>query len=201
MNSDAAPAANVLLVRHAESLRERDGDGRLVERLSPAGEVAAIALAERLAAQLAPRHVIYASPWPRSRATAVLLSNRSGAPVYVDDDLQEQWLPLDAGAGSGGLDALRAAAVDSSSAGETRGALEQRCRDALHGALQANPDHQVIFVTHNGVIAALARALGEPRAPTLPHCGVMAWHVPVPANAGAPLAGRLLATMPAPPVS
>ncbi len=181
--------ANVYLVRHAEPLRERDADGRLVERLTPSGDAAA----RRLAAQLAARWglgnssgagseapVIYASPWPRARDTAVLISAATGAAVFVDDDLQEQKLRIDAGA----RDQWR------HPPGEPPDALHARASDCLRGALQANPGRRLVLVTHNRVIAALARALGAADFKPLSYCGVQSWRVPVPASADAPLRGE-----------
>lgn len=184
--------ANVYLVRHAEPIREHDADGRLVERLTESGIAETRRLAARLAAEwgLPQTHesgiaraeapVIYASPWPRSRETAALISAVTGAPVFVDDDLQERKLRLDAGR----------AAPPANPAGESPDALHARALDCLRGALQANPGRRLVLVTHNRVIAALARALGASGFEPLPYCGMQRWYVPEPPAASARLRGE-----------
>lgn len=183
---------NVFLVRHAEPIREHEANGRLVERLTDTGIAQARSLAARLAstwrlpqvsepaASGTAAPVIYASPWPRSRDTAVLISVATGGPVFIDDDLQEQKLRIDAGAG------LRRPHPP----GESADALHARALDCLRGALQANPGRRLVLVTHNRVISALAHALGRAEVDPLPYCGVQSWRVSVPRTASAALRGE-----------
>ncbi len=165
-------AANLILVRHGETLLNRDGrvQGLSDAPLSDLGEAQALAVAGALAPD-APFH-LYASPLSRAAQTARPIADAHGTLPTTVPDLRE--------ADVGDLDGLTIAQVRerypefmrrwAEDAGEVtmpggESLSDVRCRAwrAVRDLVARHPDATVVAVTHNFVIqAVLSAALRVP---------------------------------------
>jgi probable phosphoglycerate mutase len=157
----------MLLVRHAQSAWNEAGrwQGHADPPLSDLGRRQAAAAAGRLGTVDA----IVASPLERAHHTAVILAESTGiGPVVVHPDLIER----DVGEWSG----LTRAEIETGwpgflEAGERPAGFEPdeplvaRALAALAELAAAHPGGELLVVTHGGVISAIERAHGHPRAP------------------------------------
>ncbi len=164
----------LLLIRHAESVwnAERRWQGRADPPLSETGRSEASRAAEALRGEI---DVAVASPQQRARDTARIIATVLGlGDVETDEALCE----VDVGAFSGltieevtdryadELAEWRSHDIDvAAPGGETRAAMLDRVRPALHRIAAAHPDRRVLIVTHGGVIGALERSLDAEAGP------------------------------------
>ncbi len=169
-----AGAADILLIRHGESMPARPGEsfpmagGHGDPALHETGQAQAAAVAERL--QRAPLAAIYVTTLQRTHQTAAPLAARLGLTPRVESDLREVHL----GDWDGGLYRIKAAENDPAfqralerrewgeiPGAETTAALHTRVRAGLLRIAAAHPDQLVAAVVHGGVIgAAMAMASG-----------------------------------------
>jgi len=169
-----AGAADILLIRHGESLPARPGEsfpmtgGHGDPALHENGHAQARAVAERLHRE--PISALYVTTLQRTHQTAAPLAARLGLTPRVEADLREVHL----GDWDGGLYRIKAAendpafqrARDNREWGEIPGAettaqLHARVRSGLLRIAQAHPDQLIAAVVHGGVIgAAMALACG-----------------------------------------
>ncbi|SDC08237.1 histidine phosphatase family protein [Ruegeria marina] len=167
-------AADLLLIRHGESLAARPGvafptrDGHGDPALHPTGEAQARAVGERLKSE--PLAAIYVTTLQRTHQTAAPLAAHLGLKPIVEPDLREVFL----GDWDTGEYRIRAAnrdpafllAQDRQEWGEIPGAettaqLHARVRSGLFRIAGRHPDQRVAVFVHGGVIgAALAMACG-----------------------------------------
>ncbi len=155
----------LLLVRHAESLGNREGrlQGRCEFSLTERGQRQAEALALRLAAMS--MAALYASPLLRVRETAEPLAAQAGLAIRLEPRVQE----YDFGGAISGLtwreirgqrpeivETLRGGGPDFPSypGGEDRGPFQERVCQALWEIVARHEaDEAVAVVTHGGPIA------------------------------------------------
>ena len=169
-----AGAADILLIRHGESMPARPGesfplkDGHGDPALHDNGHAQARAVAERL--QREPISAIYVTTLQRTHQTAAPLAERLGMAPRVEADLREVHL----GDWDGGLYRIKAAENDPAfqrarerrewgelPGAETTAALHARVRAGLMRIAAAHPDELIAAVVHGGVIgAAMAMASG-----------------------------------------
>lgn len=167
-----AGAADILLIRHGESMPARPGesfpmkDGHGDPALHENGHAQARAVGARLAA--APIAAIYVTTLQRTHQTAAPLADRLGLTPMIEPDLREVHL----GDWDGGLYRIKAAENDPAFAraietrewgaipgAETTAALHARVRAGLLRLAAAHPDQLIAAVVHGGVIgAAMAMA-------------------------------------------
>ena len=165
-------AAKLILVRHGETLLNREGrvQGVSDAPLSDLGESQARAVASALAPD-AP-FCLYASPLSRAAQTARPIADAHGAPPTTVPDLRE--------ADVGDLDGLTIAQVRerypefmrrwaedagqvTMPGGESLGDVRCRAWRAVRDLVARHPDATVVAVTHNFVIqAVLSAALRVP---------------------------------------
>lgn len=171
-----AGAADILLIRHGESMPAIPGDpfplvdGHGDPALHPNGEAQAVAVGARLKSQ--PLSAIYVTTLRRTHQTAAPLAAHLGLTPRVEPDLREVFL----GGWEGGEYRMHAAqghpAFERARAGQEWGAipgaettaqLHARVRAGLLRIAAAHPDEHVAAVVHGGVIgAAMAIASGAP---------------------------------------
>lgn len=169
-----AGAADLLLIRHGESMPARPGesfpmkDGHGDPALHPNGQAQAQAVAERLQGE--PLAALYVTTLQRTHQTAAPLAERLGLTPRIEPDLREVHL----GDWDGGLYRIKAAEGDPAFArarerrewgeipgAETTAALQARVRTGLLRIAASHPDQLVAVVVHGGVIgAAMALATG-----------------------------------------
>lgn len=167
-----AGAADILLIRHGESMPARPGEsfpmtgGHGDPALHENGHAQAHAVAERLHRE--PIAAIYVTTLQRTHQTAAPLAGRLGLAPRVEADLREVHL----GDWDGGLYRIKAAENDPAftrardnrewgeiPGAETTEALHARVRAGLLRIAAAHPDQLIAAVVHGGVIgAALAMA-------------------------------------------
>ena len=165
-------AANLILVRHGETLLNREGrvQGLSDASLSDLGHAQARAVAKALVPD-APFH-LYASPLSRAAQTARPTADALGALPTTVPDLRE--------ADVGDLDGLTIAQVRerypefmrrwaedagevTMPGGESLGDVRRRAWRAVRDLVARHPDATVVAVTHNFVIqAVLSAALRVP---------------------------------------
>lgn len=170
-----AGAADILLIRHGESMPARPGmsfpmkDGHGDPALHENGHAQARAVGDRLAAD--PIAAIYVTTLQRTHQTAAPLAERLGLTPMIEPDLREVHL----GDWDGGLYRIKAAendpAFDRARANrewgeipgaETTAQLHARVRAGLLRIAAAHPDQLIAAVVHGGVIgAAMAMAAGS----------------------------------------
>jgi broad specificity phosphatase PhoE len=169
MSDPVAADAQILLLRHGAFERVHDEAGRRAERLLPAAEAAADALAARLATS-GRTLVLYSGPQARAVLTAERLAQRLRQPVYADADLDELRLGRDPdldGTATAALweQARRQPGLPALPGAETATAVGERGASALVGAVRANPGRLVVAVSHGALVAATLVALGLEPAP------------------------------------
>jgi len=160
------------LVRHGETEHNRENItlGRADVHLNPRGLLQARAIA---ASYTRPPSAIYASPLRRCADTADAIAAATSVPVTIDERLIE----MDVGDlehltrddlrkrhGAFLRDWMGEAAADARMpGGETLTEVQDRAWHAVERMRQDHPDGEVVAVTHNFVILAVAcRALGLP---------------------------------------
>ncbi|MDK3018251.1 histidine phosphatase family protein [Pseudodonghicola flavimaris] len=167
-----AGAADLLLIRHGESMPARPGesfpmkDGHGDPALHENGQAQARAVGARLAAE--PIAAIYVTTLQRTHQTAAPLAERLGVTPVIEADLREVHL----GDWDGGLYRIKAAENDPAferarlnrewgeiPGAETTAELHARVRRGLLRIATAHADQLVAVVVHGGVIgAAMAMA-------------------------------------------
>jgi len=162
-----AGAADLLLIRHGESMPARPGesfpmkDGHGDPALHENGQAQARAVGARLAAE--PIAAIYVTTLQRTHQTAAPLADRLGLTPMIEADLREVHL----GDWDGGLYRIRAAENDPAferakanrewgeiPGAETTADLHARVRRGLLRIAAAHADQLVAVVVHGGVIGA-----------------------------------------------
>ncbi len=169
-----AGAADILLIRHGESMPARPGesfpmkDGHGDPALHENGHAQARAVADRLQGE--PIAALYVTTLQRTHQTAAPLAERLGLAPRIEADLREVHL----GDWDGGLYRIKAAENDPAferaresrewgeiPGAETTAALQARVRAGLLRIAAAHPDQLIAAVVHGGVIgAAMAVASG-----------------------------------------
>lgn len=151
----------LLLIRHGESEgnRERRFTPHPEIPLTDLGRAQAREAAARIRAGFAPAAIV-SSPLIRARQTAAILSEILAADVSYDHDLRER----DMGAFAGQPYAAKRPGFDASTwwewrppGGETLVEVAVRAGRTLDRIAAANPDGDVVVVSHGGVMLALAR--------------------------------------------
>ncbi len=153
--------ARLILIRHGQSVAnaERRFTRGPFEPLTEQGRLEARRTAKRLAARHAPS-AIYTSPFERARETAELIAEPFGLPVRVVDALREQFFGELHGqpyavfareTAAGGLDRFRLRPPG----GETLLEVAERAGPALDAIAGRHTGHEVVVVSHGGVMAAL----------------------------------------------
>jgi broad specificity phosphatase PhoE/ribonuclease HI len=172
--SARAKPTTTLLLRHGQTplSAERRFAGRADIPLTDTGRRQAAAAAARLAAR-GGIDVIVTSPLQRTRRTAEVVAEATGAPLVVEDDLVEtdfgKWEGLSfAEAGAQDPDHLKAWLGGADVAppdGESFAAAGRRVLGALDRLLAAYPEQTVLVVSHvTPIKTLLCRALLAPPA-------------------------------------
>lgn len=162
-----AGAADILLIRHGESMPARPGesfpmkDGHGDPALHENGHAQARAVADRLQGE--PIAALYVTTLQRTHQTAAPLAERLGLAPRIEADLREVHL----GDWDGGLYRIKAAENDPAferaresrewgeiPGAETTAALQARVRAGLLRIAAAHPDQLIAAVVHGGVIGA-----------------------------------------------
>lgn len=159
---------SIYLVRHAQTAL--NAEGRLRGLADPQLDDVGIAEAERLAAVLAAKGagIVISSPLQRARRTAEIIARAAGIPTEVDDRFNDR----DYGPQTGRLKTEVEAeygTVDNASGVEPTATVMERARPALDSVLDADPERDVIVVTHDALVRPLITAIApalHPAAPT-----------------------------------
>jgi probable phosphoglycerate mutase len=162
-------AADLVIVRHGESMPYRDGrsvpdwNGHGDPDLAPEGREQALRLADRLAHE--PIDAIYVTPLRRTSQTIAPLAERLGLTPIVDPDLREVHLGDWEADGKfrrftseGHELAVRMFAEqrwDVIPGAESTAELRTRVRRGITRIAAAHPDQRVVVVVHGGVIGTL----------------------------------------------
>ena len=152
----------LILARHGETDWNRDGiwQGHGDPPLNDVGRKQATQLAVRLVD--VDIDALYSSDLRRAYETAEIIAQAKGLEITADADLRE----IDVGSWSGLTTeeiATRFPGMTSHD-GESREVFDARAVGALHRIADASEGHQVLVVTHGGVVRALQRHIfGEPR--------------------------------------
>ena len=156
------PSLQLVLIRHAESLRNREGEKVSIDTgLTELGWRQAHAVAEWLATRYRP-DALYASDLIRSRQTAEVISNRLKLPVLVDEGLAEAdfeyWdeLPY---RWERPMDVWTDVWQPNPDISPLYSSFRVRLRDALTRILDGRTKGTVVAVTHGGAIGTLLRSL------------------------------------------
>jgi probable phosphoglycerate mutase len=169
-----APTTRLLLVRHGETLANRDFRyiGKRDDVLTDLGRSQAAALAEALS--ILPVAAVYSSPRQRTRDTAQPIATRHQLPVQVLPELVEgsfgAWEGLSRAEvlalGAEDERLLRTWEADPEMAppgGESFAAIQRRVLAAVERLAQVHPDQTIVLVSHVGPIKVLlCSALGAP---------------------------------------
>lgn len=177
-----SPSIQLVLVRHAESLRNRDGEKVSIDTgLTELGWRQAHAVAGWLAARYRPV-AVYSSDLIRSRQTAEVIANRLNVPLTVDEGLAEAdfqyWdeLPY---RWERPVDVWHDVWQPNPDVSPLYASFRARLRDALFRILANRTGGTIIAVTHGGAIGTLLRSLfgGHHLAITTANTGVtqLAW--------------------------
>ena len=162
MASPKTPAVHLVLIRHAESLHNRDGDRVNVDSgLTELGWRQAHAVAGWLAERYRP-DLLLSSSLMRARQTAEVIAARMNLPVVIDDGLAEaefqywdelpyNWdTPMDSWADLWQPNAEEAPLYAS---------FRARVHDSLARMVTGRPNATILALTHGGVIGTLMRSL------------------------------------------
>jgi broad specificity phosphatase PhoE len=169
-----APTTRLLLVRHGETLANRDFRyiGKRDDVLTEQGHAQAAALAEALS--ILPVAAVYSSPRQRTLDTAQPIAERHQLPVQVLPELVEgsfgAWEGLSRAEvlALGAEDELLLHAWEANPemappGGESFAAIQRRVLVAVERLTQAHPDQTIALVSHVGPIkVVLCSALGAP---------------------------------------
>jgi len=169
-----APTTRLLLVRHGETLANRDFRyiGKRDDMLTEQGRSQAEALAEALS--ILPVAAVYSSPRQRTRDTAQPIAARHQLPVQILPELVEgsfgAWEGLSRAEvlalGVEDERLLHAWEADPELAppgGESFAAIQRRVLAAVERLSQTHPDQTIVLVSHVGPIKVLlCSALGTP---------------------------------------
>lgn len=171
------PSIQLVLVRHAESLRNRDGEKVSVDTgLTELGWRQAHAVAGWLAARYRPI-AVYSSDLIRSRQTAEVIANRLNVPLTVDEGLAEAdfqyWdeLPY---RWERPMDVWHDVWQPNPDVSPLYASFRARLRDAMQRLLADRASGTLIAVSHGGAIGTLMRSLfgGHHLAITTANTGV-----------------------------
>lgn len=175
----------LIMVRHGESEGNRDRRFNITPDIpiTELGRKQAQEAAERIARMFRPEAII-ASPYLRARQTAEIIAAPLGLPVEVVDDLHER----DLGALKGeSYDVLREIvrsdpAYDPKQGwlwrpeqGESYDDVRRRVMVAIEGLRERYPEHEVVVVSHGGVMLSMwAHLVGRWKDAHLPpNCGIV----------------------------
>jgi broad specificity phosphatase PhoE/ubiquinone/menaquinone biosynthesis C-methylase UbiE len=173
----ASPSIQLVLIRHAESLRNREGEKVSVDTgLTELGWRQAHAVAEWLAARYRP-HALYASNLIRSRQTAEVIAARLKLPLIVDEGLAEAdfqyWdeLPYRR---ERPMDVWPDVWQPNADISPLYASFRAQLRGAMHRILANRSSATIFAVTHGGAIGTLLRSLfgGHHVAVTTANTGV-----------------------------
>jgi broad specificity phosphatase PhoE/ubiquinone/menaquinone biosynthesis C-methylase UbiE len=158
----APPSLQLVLIRHAESLRNRDGEKVSIDTgLTELGWRQAHAVTEWLATRYRP-DALYSSDLIRSRQTAEVISNRLKLPVTVEEGLAEAdfeyWdeLPY---RWERPMDVWTDVWQPNPDISPLYSSFRARLRDALTRILDGRTQGTLVAVTHGGAIGTLLRSL------------------------------------------
>lgn len=158
----------LILVRHAEPVRERREEGASDPGLSELGERQAAALGAYLAEE--DIDALYASPMRRAYRTAEHVARATAREIVVDADLVEfdhgaaEYIPVE-DAAEGDDRYLRVLDGDLSPWGVDAVAFQKRVVAAVERIVAGHPGSRVAVVCHGGVVNVyLAHILETPRA-------------------------------------
>jgi broad specificity phosphatase PhoE/ubiquinone/menaquinone biosynthesis C-methylase UbiE len=162
MASPKTPAVHLVLIRHAESLHNRDGDRVNVDSgLTELGwrQAHAVAgwLAERYRSDL-----LLSSSLMRARQTAEVIAARMNLPVVIDDGLAEAefqyWdeLPYNWNTPMDSWDDLWQPNPEEA---PLYASFRARVHDSLARMVTGRPNATILALTHGGVIGTLMRSL------------------------------------------
>ncbi|MCU0508659.1 MAG: histidine phosphatase family protein [Anaerolineae bacterium] len=173
----SSPAIQLVLVRHAESLRNREGEKVAIDTgLTELGWRQAHAVAEWLAARYRP-DALYSSDLIRSQQTAEVICNRLKLPLTIDDGLAEAdfqyWdeLPY---RWERPMDVWADVWQPNPDVSPLYASFRARLRDALVRLLNGRTSGTLVAVTHGGAVGTLMRSLfgGHHLAVTTANTGV-----------------------------
>jgi probable phosphoglycerate mutase len=169
-----APITRLLLVRHGETLANRDFRyiGKRDDMLTDQGRSQAEALAEALS--ILPVAAVYSSPRQRTHDTAQPIAARHQLPVQILPELVEG--SFGAWEGLSRAEVLALGAEDerllhtweadpdmAPPGGESFAAIQRRVLTAVERLAQVHPDQTIVLVSHVGPIKVLlCSALGAP---------------------------------------
>jgi broad specificity phosphatase PhoE len=175
----------LIMVRHGESEGNRDRRFNITPGvpITELGRKQAQEVAERIARMFRPEAII-ASPYLRARQTAEIIAEPLGLPVEVVDDLHERDLGALKGESYDVLRALRRndPAFDRSQGwlwkpegGESYDDVRRRVMVAIEGLRERYPEHEVVVVSHGGVMLSIwAHLVGRWKDAHLPpNCGIV----------------------------
>jgi broad specificity phosphatase PhoE len=171
----------LILVRHGES------EGNAIRHFTTSPDVGITELGRRQASAAAARikalfnpTLIVASPYFRARETARIIAEFIGAPVEIEPDFREQSLGHLAGKSYDLARADPTFRADRSwewrpSGGESQQDVRMRSAPALDRVAKAYPDHELIVVSHGGVMRTLwAHVTGSWEGSHIPaNCGIV----------------------------
>jgi broad specificity phosphatase PhoE/ubiquinone/menaquinone biosynthesis C-methylase UbiE len=173
----ASPSIQLVLIRHAESLRNREGEKVSIDTgLTELGWRQAHAVAEWVAARYRP-DALYSSELIRSRQTAEVIATRLKIPLIVDEGLAEAdfqyWdeLPY---RWERPLDVWQDVWQPNPEISPLYASFRARLRDAMNRILGSRSKGTIVAVTHGGAIGTLLRSLfgGHHVAVTTANTGV-----------------------------
>jgi broad specificity phosphatase PhoE len=174
------PVTRFILVRHGES--EGNRDKRFPNHLAPLTELGrsqAQTAAEWIARRYNP-HLVVVSPFVRTHQTGAIIAAHLGVELAVEPDIREQHMGLMMG------QPWETARKDPTwdrirfwlwrpAGGENYEDVRARAGGALDRMAQVHRGHEVVIVSHGGVISALwAHAAGSWKGVRVPrNCGIV----------------------------
>jgi broad specificity phosphatase PhoE len=175
----------LIMVRHGESEGNRDRRFTISPEvpLTDLGRRQAFEVARRIAIRFKPQLVI-SSPYRRARQTSEIIAAELGLPIEVVHDLHERELGVLKGQS---YDLLRDLAGQDSGYDPKRGWLwrpeggesyedvRQRVIVAIEDIRRCYPDHELVVVSHGGVMLSMwAHLTGQWEGAHLPpNCGIV----------------------------
>jgi broad specificity phosphatase PhoE len=175
----------LIMVRHGESEGNRDRRFNISPDIpiTELGRKQAQETAERIARMFRPEAII-ASPYLRARQTAEIIAEPLGLPVEVVHDLHERDLGSLKGESYDVLRDLRRndPAFDRQQGwlwkpegGESYDDVRRRVMVAIEGLRERYPEHEVVVVSHGGVMLSMwAHLVGRWKDAHLPpNCGIV----------------------------
>ncbi|KAF8377510.1 hypothetical protein HHK36_030892 [Tetracentron sinense] len=166
-NSVAPAYAEIIVVRHGETLWNADGriQGHLDVELNEVGRQQAAAVADRLSKE-SKISAVYSSDLKRALETAQIIASSCGVPEVIQDpELRERHLGDLQGLVIAEASKLKSKAYqvfisprrdqEIPGGGESRDQLHLRCTSSLQRIGSKHKGERVIVVTHGGVLRAL----------------------------------------------